>query len=221
MATPTLTLADCRAFIPHFHHGILTTGLFAPLRSFRGTPAMEAAAASLHAAFADGRTFPAMSPRFPAPVEELLLLGNERSQLDLALADLSAACAAATGDDDWLDDVARRTDAFRARPTNAAMCDTCFERDLVQVFRRAAVEGADEVLLAYDADGRLAQRYLAAKPVRVTVPAHPMLYASIRRMLERAADAGTLPLTTRPGDLASPAPGRIATPSRSTAARWS
>ena len=198
-----LLLTDCGRFFAHYLDGLLNIGMLEPLQTYQAASEqvearVEAGVRSWHQALAEGRSFLesvlAMTPRFPACVEELLILGEQRSCLDAVVGDLDGLCACIADEELLLDAAARLLDGYRNRSHAGAICEGCCARDLLKILHRGELEAASEVLLEQEGELFFHQRYLGVKPVRISEPCHSLVFTTLQRALTEAAPTGILQL---------------------------
>ena len=162
---PRLTLAACRPLALRLLPRVCAEGLIAPFRSWK-----HPAAASYLRTMEAGREFPdalrAMSPRLPAVLEGLLILGATRGVLDYVAEDIRHT---------W-PDVSPLLRKYRTLPAALCVSEACLSREVGKLFRRAAAERASSVVLKAGGE----QVYLGVKPVRVIEEGLARIHAAMR-----------------------------------------
>ena len=170
-------------------------GLTESLRLFARKHACPAAqvAQSMFAALTRGESFQqairGAGPSLPVRIQDLLILGYERSALDLVLADMLKVYKAADEEEGVARRMGRMLEQWRRRPAGSLICAGCLEREIGKILRRAELEEAAEVILEQEEERFFHQWYVAFKPVHVIEPSHSLTYKSILKALHDAVEA--------------------------------
>ena len=192
-----LSILDCKSFFKYFLQGILSEGIISPLQTFSTkNSSLKSATCSWKKSVLDGLAFreslEAMSPRFPACVEELLAVSAEKSVLDKAVTELIALYSESNSELTLLESVTRLINNYEVYNTGGIICEGCLERDLIKILGRALLEQAYEVILEQDGESYFHQKYLGTKLIHVVESSHSMVLRSIQKKLNYAVSNGIL-----------------------------
>lgn len=182
-----LNRAETYEFLETFLSGLLEVGLLQPLQRLEESKNVRivSAARTLYAALVTGLTPQVavgfMSPRFRSTVELLIINGFEQSNIDFVLKDILSAYQAFDGDDELGKTLEDLLEKYTPLKTDA-ICIACWTNEIQKLFRRAHAERSDQVILSWE-EGRLVQKYIAAKLVTLTEPAVPAVYVSLQNAI--------------------------------------
>ncbi len=180
-----LSVKECRGFLEFFRPKILKEGFMRPLMEFsgKGRSKICLAVKSLSRGLLGGNSFQHsirnMLPGFPLPVEELMVIAFEKSVIDLVLSDMIEIYKLMITEDELLDEMSLLVDKYSRHSAGGELTESCIERELLKIWKRAELEDAYDVFLEQEGERFFHQKYIGVKMIHVIEPCHSMVYNSL------------------------------------------
>lgn len=175
-------------FLEFYLQGILTEGLLLPLRNFSARRVDDAGtdAALFYQFQLEGRSpqeaLKDLRIKMPQAIKDAIILGFEKSSLDLVLADVIQVLKIQKSESEVEKALAEIQKKYKKIDTTL-ICVGCANEESLKIFARAQAEGVHEVIVQQKGDF-IIQKYLGPKLVTVVEAAIPGVYESLKEALK-------------------------------------
>ena len=179
-------------FLEFYLQGILTEGLLIPLRNFsaRRLDDVGTDAALFYQLQIDGRSpqdaLKDLRIKMPLILKEVLVLGFEKSALDLVLTDTIQVLKSKKPDEEIETSLSEILQKYKKVDTTL-ICVGCANEEISKIFARAEAEGVNEVIVQQKGEF-IVQKYLGPKLVTVIEASIPGVYESLKEALKNRKD---------------------------------
>ncbi|KYG66723.1 hypothetical protein AZI86_06675 [Bdellovibrio bacteriovorus] len=179
-------------FLEFYLQGILSEGLLIPLRNFsaRRLDDVGTDAALFFQFQMDGRSpqdaLKDLKIKMPQALKEALVLGFEKSTLDLVLADTIQILKSKNSEEETESALSEILKKYKKIDTTL-ICIGCAKEEISKIFARAEAEGVKEVIIQQKGEF-IVQKYLGPKLVTVIEASIPGVYESLKEALKNRKD---------------------------------